>query len=50
MIIKNYLTDQTKSADVPEKGKCLINAIYLEIDPKTAKAKKIQRINKIINI
>jgi len=49
-IIKNYLTNQTKSADVPKTGPCLINAIYLEIDSQTTKAKKITRINKTINI
>jgi len=50
MIIKNYLTNQTKSADVPKSGPCIFNAIYLEIDPKIARTKKIQRINKIIKI
>ena len=50
IIIQNYLTDKTKSADVPKTGPCLINAVYLEIDPQTAKAKKIKRINKTIQI
>jgi len=48
IIIDNFLTQINKSADIPETDTCQINAVYLEIDPKTQKALKIKRIN--INI
>jgi metallophosphoesterase (TIGR00282 family) len=43
-IIHNFVTQNNKSASVPETGPCLINAVFLEIDNKTQLAKKIDRI------
>lgn len=49
-IINNFIYQTTKSADVPEKGICLINGVYLEIDSKTQKAIKLERINTEIEV
>ena len=49
-IINNFIDQTTKSAAVPESGFCQINAVYLEIDPQTQKAIKIERINSEIEI
>lgn len=49
-IIANFINETTKSASVPESGPCQINAVYLEINPKTKLAPKIQRINTEIEI
>jgi 2',3'-cyclic-nucleotide 2'-phosphodiesterase len=50
VIINNFFTQINKSADVPETGTCQINGVYLEINPKTKKTEKIQRIYKQIEI
>ncbi len=49
-IINNFFTQINKSAQVPETGMCQINGVYLEIDPKTQKALKIERINTQVEI
>ncbi len=40
----------SKKHDVPEAGECQFNGVYLEIDEKNGKAKKIKRLNKILKI
>jgi len=40
----------SKKHDLPDKGKCQFNAVYLEINSKTKKTVKIKRLDKIINI
>ena len=40
----------SKKHDLPEVGECCFNAVYLEINEKTAQTVKIKTINKIINI
>ncbi len=40
----------SKKHDLPDSGKALFNGVYLEINPKTKKTVKIERINKIIEI
>ncbi|MFA5029784.1 MAG: TIGR00282 family metallophosphoesterase [Patescibacteria group bacterium] len=40
----------SKKHDLPEFGRCQLNGVYLEIDTKTKKIKKITRINKIIKV
>lgn len=50
IIINNFINDTTKSAPVPESGICQINAVYLEINPKTQKAIKITRLDSEIEI
>jgi len=40
----------SKKHDLPSTGKCLFNGVYLELDEKTGKCKKIKRINKVISV
>lgn len=40
----------SKKHDLPATGKAVFNAIYLELDETERKAKKIERINKIIEV
>lgn len=47
-IIRQYLTQVKQKHDVPEKGLAEINAIFLEIDEKTGKALRLEKIRKII--
>jgi metallophosphoesterase (TIGR00282 family) len=49
-IINNFINETTKSANVPEAGICQINAVYLEINPKTKQVQNIERINTEIEI
>jgi len=49
-IISNFLSQINKPADMIEEGQAQINGVYLEIDPKTQKTKKIERINQTIKI
>lgn len=50
VIIKNFLSQINKSADVPQTGICQINGVYLEINPKNKKTTKIIRINQAVEI
>jgi len=50
IIIKNYLTQINEPGEIPESGICQINGIYLEINPKTQKAIKIERINTEVEV
>ncbi|MCX6746034.1 MAG: TIGR00282 family metallophosphoesterase [Candidatus Parcubacteria bacterium] len=49
-IINNFIYGSTKSADVPEKGICQINCVYLEINPTNQQAVKIERINTEVEV
>ncbi len=50
IIIQNFLTQINQPAEIPESGQAQINAVYLEINPKTKKSEKIERINMGIEI
>lgn len=50
IIIHNFINDVNKSASVPESGLCQINAVYLEINPQTKLAEKIERIYEDVEI
>jgi polar amino acid transport system substrate-binding protein len=50
IIIKNFLTQINEPGEIPESGFCQINGVYLEINPKTQEAIKIERINTEIEI
>ncbi|MFA6098938.1 MAG: TIGR00282 family metallophosphoesterase [Patescibacteria group bacterium] len=45
IIINNFTENQRKAHQIPEKGECIINAVFLTIDPETKKAETIERIN-----
>lgn len=49
-IIKTFLTQISEVHEIPEEGVCLVNAIYLEIDPKTKRAKKIKKVREEVKI
>jgi hypothetical protein len=40
----------SKKHDLPSTGAALFNGVYLEIDIKSRKAKKIERINEVVNV
>ena len=44
IIIKNFLTQINEPGEIHETGLCQINGVYLEINPKTQKAAKIERV------
>jgi len=50
IIIKNFLTQINEPGEIPESGTCQINGVYLEINPKTQKAIKIERINTEVEV
>ena len=49
-ILKTFLTQISEVHEIPEEGICTVNAVYLEIDPKTKQAKKIKKIKEEIKI
>ncbi|MCX6739919.1 MAG: TIGR00282 family metallophosphoesterase [Candidatus Parcubacteria bacterium] len=44
IIIKNFLTQINEPGEIPETGTCQINGVYLEINPKTQKTVKVERV------
>jgi calcineurin-like phosphoesterase len=49
-IIKTFLTQIKTSHTIPETGKAILNAVFLQINPDTKKAEKITPITKYLNI
>lgn len=49
-IIETFLTQIKGAHVIPEKGRAVLNAVIVSIDPKSAKTKKIKTIYKYINI
>lgn len=43
-IVEYYLKDTRHKYNIVEDGDAMVNGVYVEIDPKTKKAKKIERI------
>ncbi len=50
IIIKQFLTQVQESQEVADKNQCEANAIYLEVDDKTGKTKKIEKIYQTVDI
>jgi len=50
VVIERFLTQRPISFEIPDSKACVVNAVYLEIDPKTKKATKIQRIDQEVEI
>lgn len=48
-IIKCYLEGSKHKYEISEEWPAILNAVFIQIDPKTKKAKKIERIYKIIS-
>jgi metallophosphoesterase (TIGR00282 family) len=49
-ILKRFLTQIPYPLEVPEEGICQVNAMLLEIDTKTGKAKSIKRIDEEVRV
>lgn len=49
-IIKTFLSQIKQPHVIPEKGRAIMSAVYLEIDARTRQAKKIKPITEFINI
>lgn len=49
-VIKTFLSQIKQPHILPETGRAIFNAVYLEIDEQTGHAKKIEPITKFINI
>lgn len=49
-ILQTFLTQMPGKFEVPETGLVVFNAVLLDIDPKTAKARSIKRIQQDIEI
>lgn len=43
--LAGFLTQLPQAFEPPEQGEVIIGGVYLEIDPKTKKAKKIERVD-----
>lgn len=50
IIIKNFLTQINEPGEIPESGLCQLNGVFLEINPKTHLAVKIERVWKEVAI
>lgn len=49
-VIKSFLDSINYAFVIPEEGRAVINAVYLEIDAKTKKTVKIERVDSEVNI
>ncbi len=49
-VIKRFLNSINYVFEIPEEGEVTVNAIYLEIDPKTKKTTKIERVDKKVKV
>ena len=49
-IIQQFLDQLPRPHEIPESGEAVVNGVVLEIDNKTGKAGKIERIQEFINI
>jgi 2',3'-cyclic-nucleotide 2'-phosphodiesterase len=50
IIIKNFLSQINEPGEIHETGLAQVNGVYLEINPKTQKAVKIERVWKEVDI
>lgn len=50
LVIQSYLKDRKPKFEIPKTGKVIMNAVLLDIDTRTGKAKKIKRIIKTVNV
>jgi len=49
-VIKKFLTSLNYTFVIPEEGKTVVNAVYLEVDSQSQKATAIKRVDKKINV
>jgi len=48
--IAGFLTQRSQTFTIPESGEAMVNAVVLEIDPRTGKAESIKRLDKIVTV
>lgn len=48
--LAGFLTQLPQAFEPPERGQVVINGVYLEIDPKNKKAKKIERVDREVEV
>ena len=49
-IVSSFLNDTSARIEIPETGQVEVNAVLVEIDPKTGKAISIQRVDRKTNV
>jgi len=49
-IIQSFLAGKNPKIEIPEEGEVDVNAVFLEIDPKTKKVKKFERLDRKIKV
>lgn len=50
VIINNFISNSHMPHVIPEEGNCLINSVFMEINPKNAEAEKIKRIDLSVKV
>lgn len=50
LVLKNFLSQIKQTYEIPKAGICSVNAIFLEINPKTKLAEKIEKIYKEVEL
>jgi len=48
--IAGFLTQRSQTFSIPESGEAMVNAVVLEINPRTGKAESIKRLDKIVTV
>ena len=49
-LLASFLTGSAPKVEIPEEGEVEVNAVLLEVSPKTRKAKKIKRIDRKVKV
>lgn len=49
-VIQGFLTQRSQSFSIPESGEVVVNAVVLELDPKTGQAASIRRLDKLVTV
>jgi len=50
IVINNFLGTKTSAHDIPEHGPCILNAVFIEIDPVSRQAKSLNRIYREVTV
>ena len=50
VIIRKFLSERPLAHEIPEKGLCTVNAVFIEIDTDSKKAKNIKRVDQEIKV
>jgi len=50
VILFNFTHEENKRHEIPESGTMIINAVVIEVDPKTKRGESIERVDQIVEI